>query len=182
MSAAVKRLASASFQVSQPSVPDHRHRLSDARLVVGVGDRGEVGAVGRRSARDESDDLVGVADVERNPRDVPRAGAEQGSGDGRRVVLRGVDLHADLGPRGGGEFGGGGAAGAEGVGVEERDRELLAVLLADAVGALHPAGLVECGLGRVDIGRGAVAGHGVVRARRRAGSTVSRFAGRPVLE
>src|SRR6478736_1499547 len=49
-----------------------------------------------------ADDLDWVRDVHRDPRDVPRPGAEQRAGQGGVVLLLGVDLHAQFLPRGGG--------------------------------------------------------------------------------
>ena len=88
---------------------------------------------------DESDDLVGAADVERDPRDVPGAGAEEcsprarSSPAGAASTSTPIPFHAADG-----ELGGGRAARAERVGVEEGEAELLAVLLADAVGTRRP--------------------------------------------
>ena len=54
------RAASADFHVSQPSVPVIAIALATADGVVGVVDRGEVGALRSRRAREEADELVGA--------------------------------------------------------------------------------------------------------------------------
>ena len=77
-SAAATRCDSASSQVGAAVGALHRGGRLHAGVVVGVGDAREVGAArGHAGSREEGHELVRAADVERDPRDIPVAGAEQ---------------------------------------------------------------------------------------------------------